>query len=144
MDDNTSLLKKQLLWSKITGIAMSAVAVILVVSLILAGGFMKRVGSLIEKTDRIAERLETTTAQLEDINLNAIGKDLEKISDELSEVDWKGLTDEIGDLTVKAEQSLSIAQKAITDLDITTLNEAIKDLRDVVEPLANLVNKFKN
>ena len=144
MEEDRSLAKQQLLWTKITGIASGAVAVILVVALILAGGFMRRVNSLVEKTDRIAQRLESATAQLEDINLNAIGKDLEKISDELSKVNWGKLTDDINSVAVKAEESLKVAQKAITDLDIETLNEAIKDLRDVVEPLANLVNRFKN
>jgi archaellum component FlaC len=144
MEEDRSLAKQQLLWTKITGIASGAVAVILIVALILAGGFMRRVNSLVEKTDRIAQRLESATAQLEDINLNAIGKDLEKISDELSKVNWGKLTDDINSVAVKAEESLKVAQKAITDLDIETLNEAIKDLRDVVEPLANLVNRFKN
>ncbi|MBQ3921037.1 MAG: hypothetical protein II689_02245 [Firmicutes bacterium] len=144
MEEDRSLAKQQLLWTKITGIASGAVAVILVVALILAGGFMRRVNSLVEKTDRIAQRLESATAQLEDINLNAIGKDLEKISDELSKVNWGKLTDDINSVAVKAEESLKVAQKAITDLDIETLNEAIRDLRDVVEPLANLVNRFKN
>ena len=96
------------------------------------------------KADQIAVQLDATASQLKDVDWESVGKNLETISNDLSAVDWLGLTEDISEMTAEAENSLQIAQKAITDLDIDTLNEAITELRDVIRPLANLVNRFSN
>ena len=40
-------------------------------------------------------------------------------------------------------QTISDAISGINEIDIATLNEAIQDLKDAVEPFANLMNRFK-
>ena len=40
-------------------------------------------------------------------------------------------------------QTISDAISGINEIDIETLNEAIQDLKDAVEPFANLMNRFK-
>ncbi len=142
MEDNVMLMKKQLLWSKATTILLAVMTVLLIILLIVFGTFTHHLDSLVKQADAIAQQLEATAEQLEDVDWEGVGKNLETISNDLSAVDWLKLTDDIGNMAVEAENSLRIAQKAIDDLNIETLNEAITELRDVIRPLANLVNRF--
>ena len=142
MDETVRLMKKQLFWSRLTGILFAVMTVLLVIALLLFSSFLRQAGDLVAKADEIAVQLDSTASQLKDVDWESVGKNLETISDDLSAVDWLGLTDDIGKMATEAENSLQIAQKAITDLDIETLNEAITELRDVIKPLANFVNRF--
>ena len=142
MDETVRLMKKQLFWSRLTGVLFAVMTALLIVALVLFSNFLRQAGDLVTKADEIAVQLDSTAAQLKDVDWESVGKNLETISDDLSAVDWLGLTDDIGKMATEAENSLQIAQKAITDLDIETLNEAITELRDVIRPLANLVNRF--
>ena len=142
MEDTVLLMKKQLFWSKLTGIMCVVIALILIAALAVFGTFIHRIDNLVKEADQIAQQLEATATQLEDVDWESVGKNLESISNDLSAVDWLKLTDDLGKMAVEAETSLKIAQQAIDDLDIETLNESITNLRDVVRPLANLVNKF--
>ena len=144
MDETVRLMKKQLFWSRLTGVLFAVMTVLLIVALVLFSNFLRQAGDLVAKADEIAVQLDSTAAQLKDVDWESVGKNLETISDDLSAVDWLGLTDDIGKMATEAENSLQIAQKAITDLDIETLNEAITELRDVIRPLANFVNRFGN
>ena len=144
MDETVRLMKKQLFWSRLTGVLFAVMTALLIVALVLFSNFLRQAGDLVAKPDEIAVQLDSTAAQLKDVDWESVGKNLETISDDLSAVDWLGLTDDIGKMATEAENSLQIAQKAITDLDIETLNEAITDLRDVIRPLANFVNRFGN
>ena len=144
MDETVRLMKKQLFWSRLTGVLFAVMTALLIVALVLFSNFLRQAGDLVAKADEIAVQLDSTAAQLKDVDWESVGKNLETISDDLSAVDWLGLTDDIGKMATEAENSLQIAQKAITDLDIETLNEAITELRDVIRPLANFVNRFGN
>ena len=126
VDETVRLMKKQLFWSRLTGVLFAVMTVLLIIALILFGSFLRQAGDL------------------KDVDWESVGKNLETISNDLSAVNWLGLTEDIGEMTAEAEKSLQIAQKAISDLDIGTLNEAITELRDVIRPLANLVNRFSN
>ena len=142
MEDTFLLMKKQLFWSRVTGVMCVVIAVLLIAALVVFGTFMHRIDNLVREADQIAQQLEATATQLEDVDWEAVGKNLESISNDLSQVDWRKLTDDLGKMAVEAETSLKIAQQAIDELDIETLNESIAQLRDVIRPLANLVNKF--
>ena len=60
----------------------------------------------------------------------------------LSTVNWNGLSKDIGDMATQAQESLATASKAVDELDIETLNKAIRERQTVVEPLAKLVGRF--
>ncbi len=144
MEETVRLMKKQLFWSRLTAVLFALMTVLLIIALVLFGSFLRQAGDLVAKADEIAVQLDATATQLKDVDWESVGKNLETISNDLSAVDWLGLTNDIGKMANEAESSLQIAQKAITDLDIDTLNEAITELRDVIRPLANFVNRFSN
>ncbi len=120
------------------------ITILLVVALAMLGTYMRRFDNLAKQADRTAMQLEAATAEMEKVDWEAVGKSLTILSRDLAVVDWLTLTDQIGDLAVEAETSLQVAQKAIEDLDIATLNEAITELRDVIRPLAMMINRFSN
>ncbi len=142
MEETVIIMKKQLFWSKLTGIMCVVIALLLIGAVAVFGTFMHRIDNLVKEADQIAQQLEATATQLEDVDWESVGKNLETISRDLSAVDWLKLTDDVGKMVVEAENSLQVAQQAIDELDIETLNESITNLRDVIRPLANLVNKF--
>jgi len=144
MDEQyAGLLKKQLFWQKITALLLACLLLVLVVGLILIGGFLSKASNLVMQADSIAARLDSAAAQMTDVDWKSVGENLESISADLSAVDWLDLTDRVGTMAQTAEESLQVAQQAINDLDIETLNEAITELRDVIEPLSKLVNVFR-
>jgi predicted PurR-regulated permease PerM len=142
MEETVVLMRKQLFWSKLTGITCIVIAVLLLAAVTVFGTFMHRIDNLVREADEIARQLEATATQLEDVDWESVGKNLESISKDLSAVDWLTLTDDLGRMAVEAEESLKVAQKAVSDLDIETLNESITELRDVIKPLQTLVNRF--
>ncbi len=63
-------------------------------------------------------------------------ENIEKVSEELSEADIDGLVAEVGDLIGETEKDLALTMEKIDSLDIEELNRAIRNLSDVIEPLA--------
>ncbi len=144
VEDPVFLMKKQLFWSRLTGILFLVITALLIASLVTMGVYMHRFDNLAKQADRTAMQLEAATAEMEKVDWEAVANSLTILSRDLAVVDWLTLTDQIGDLAVEAESSLQVAQKAIEDLDIATLNEAIAELRDVIRPLAMMINRFSN
>ena len=120
-----------------------------------------QVSRIVQRVDDITAQLHRTdwegltsavndlTRGLEDVDLAETVKALDEVSRQLQEIDWIGLNDDLGELLVQAEASLADAQEALTKtsesldaLDIETLNEAISDLKTVIEPLANFTSRF--
>ena len=67
--------------------------------------------------------------------------DLTVISSELADTDIGGMVDNVDHLVTEAQTRLADAADQINDIDIQTLNKAIKDLSDVIAPLANLFGR---
>lgn len=63
--------------------------------------------------------------------VNALVGSLETLSQELAAVDWQTLSANLEQVTKTAEESIAA-------LDITGLNQAIKDLQTAISPLVRL------
>ena len=63
-------------------------------------------------------------------------ENIEKVSEELSDADIDGLIVEVGGLVGTTQEDLGLAMEKIDELNIEELNRAIKNLSDVIEPLA--------
>ncbi len=90
----------------------------------------------------MTENLSELSRQLNEIQWQQISDDLSEVSGKLSDIQWQSLAENIDKTAVTAQESLEKAMKAIDDLDIEGLNEAIEELHTVVEPLANIVKKI--
>lgn len=73
--------------------------------------------------------------------MNTVMEELEMVSEELAEADIAGMLDNVDSLVRSGEAGMEEAVGKIARLDIESLNEAIRDLQAVVEPLARLFGK---
>ena len=99
---------------------------------------------------RMVATANQVTAALEEARIDEVVESLSQVSAQLAQVDWETMGSNINALAVQAQESLVTAEEAlikagetIDEMDIASLNQAIKDLQAVVEPLAKLVGKFK-
>ena len=67
---------------------------------------------------------------------------LETVSDELAAADLEGLVTDVDTLVTASQEGVESAIEKLNTIDIQTLNKAIKDLADLVEPLARVANIF--
>ena len=75
-------------------------------------------------------------------NTQIILSDLQVVTSELAQADLDDMLGNVNHLVVTSEETVNDAMKKIENIDIDTLNKAIQDLSDVVEPLAKFFNVF--
>lgn len=112
--------KRAWIMSLISTIAVMIVAVFIIVY----GAF------LMPKVNRMLAEAETSL------------QNIETITNEVAKVDFEGLIDDVGGLVTTTEKDLEKTMEKIDAIDFEELNQAIKDLGDVIEPLANFFNGF--
>ena len=67
---------------------------------------------------------------------------LEQTSYQLSQVDLQGMVSNVDSLVVSGQQSLEASMAKLNGIDFEALNQAIKDLGAVIEPLAKMTRLF--
>ena len=73
--------------------------------------------------------------------LNTAAEDLTLVSSQLAAVDIQSTVEGLNDTMASAQQSLTQGTAKLEQLDIETLNTAIRDLSEVVAPLARLFGR---
>lgn len=126
-------LKKQLTFTRIFAISGCVLtAALLIVVLLIVPPLMTAMDDAIVALNQAS------------VTLTKVNGTLANVDDALAEVQTNVQTlFEEGGLVGKSSEALSQATDKISRMDIESLNEAIKDLGDVVEPLANFFGKFK-
>lgn len=138
--------KKQLIYLRLITVLLAVMLLALIVLTVFLGRTVRTVESFSPQINSILSNIDAVSESLEQADTEAILRAANELSVNLQEVDWSA----IDTLTEDAQKSLTLAAEAlektievIDALDIPTLNEAITDLRTVVEPLANLVGRFR-
>ena len=152
--------RKILFWNRITAALLLAI-----LSVMAALG--AHLEAACEELTPMLRRVDELTVTLEQIDTAALLDSVNSITDELSDtdvqglvttlhelcatlnsIDWIGLSENINETALDAQESLSTAQTAmdkavaaIDSLDIESLNNAVSELKDVVEPLAALMKR---
>ena len=97
-------------------------------------------------------RIQEVAAQIEDIALQVYGlasqaetvlSNLEVVTQELAEVDLSAMVSNVDSLVTTSQAGVEQAIEKIDNIDFDALNQAIKDLSDVVEPLAKFFKAFR-
>lgn len=104
---------------------ISTIAVIVVAVFILVYGAF-----LMPKVNRMLAEAETSI------------QNIEQITNKVAKVDFEGLIGDVGSLVTTTEKDLESTMKQIEKIDFEQLNNAIQDLSDVVQPLANFFKGF--
>lgn len=122
--------KKRLFWTRVTALATVSILVILLVTVAFTS---IKVADMQDDFDRMIKLADA---------MEGMSDNLASVSEQLEQIDWEGLAVNINLTAEKAQQSMDAALTAIDELDIETLNEAIANLSDVIEPLARFFNTF--
>ena len=85
----------------------------------------------------IGQQAEITLADLQTTLTN-----LEVITAELAEADLGSMADNVDSLVTSSQAGVEQAMEKLNSIDFDTLNRAIRNLSDVVEPLAKFFNVF--
>jgi hypothetical protein len=76
------------------------------------------------------------------VQMEGVMGDLEQTARTLASLDLEGLASNVDSLTVLAQESLQQTMDKLNTIDIETLNKAIGDLAEVIEPLAKFFGMF--
>lgn len=126
----TDLLEKQINSAKKQNLIVSALMLVVAIALIMLtvqlGGILEEANSAIAEITSLTQELRTIleNTQLTELLNNA-----------------NALIEDSGDALTKALESVDEALGTISQIDIETLNGAIADLKNVVEPLAKLFGR---
>ena len=157
-----------LFWEKLrTGLLAAILVVLLVFSVSFAvtanrlSRYESQIADIVDRLDRVSAQLDALdmeaavrtvnemTDALEAVKIAEIVDSLQDVSAQLRTVDWENLAGNVNDLAVQAQESLIAAQEALgkasasmDQIDFEALNQAIADLKTVVEPLAKLAGRF--
>ena len=129
--------KQQLKLARMQCIFSAAAAVCCAVLLIVALCFVPKLLSVVETTEILAARANTVLSDLELVTSDLARADLAQMVDNVTE-----LADQSGEGVAMAKDGVALAVEKIDAIDIDTLNQAIRDFSDVVEPLAKFFNIF--
>lgn len=94
-------------------------------------------GILLLKLLQFIPQLESLVAQAE-----VLLRDLNAVTKELAKLDLSLMVENINDLVVTSQSGVEDALTKINDIDFSALNQAVKDLSDVVKPLADLIKRL--
>ena len=72
----------------------------------------------------------------------AVLTNLEAVTRELSKLDLAPMVENIHGLVETSQSGVEAALGKINDIDFDALNQAVKDLSDIVKPLADLIKRF--
>lgn len=140
MENNREILAKlekharqQLLFTKLLCILCVLVVVCAVV-------LMLAVTEAAEGILELAQPLRSLTGQVQDLALEAetVMEDLGVVAETLAAADLDSIVEKINMLAADSQSAVADAIKKLDTIDIATLNKAIQDLADVVEPLAKV------
>lgn len=82
--------------------------------------------------------VRSLTNQMETVLTN-----LELVTDQLAGMDLGSMVRNVDDLVVTTQEGVEQTMNRLNSIDFETLNQAIKNLSDVVQPLAKFFNTFR-
>jgi len=115
--------KRRESYARLQLIFSGAAAVLLLV-------FVLLLGNIVPEMKELISGLQTVSVQLADVDLESMVTNMDS------------LISNVNSLVADSQTGVSEAIKAIETIDLETLNKAINDFSDVIEPLAKFFNVF--
>ena len=123
--------KKQVFYARLQFLITVVAALCCVVLLLSGMSILPKLQETAVQAEAVLTNLETVTTELAKVDLNSMVQNVDAL---VTDVD--GL---VGTSQVGVEQ----AMEKLNAIDFDALNEAIKDLSDVIDPIARFFNKYK-
>ena len=76
------------------------------------------------------------------VKMETVLENLETVTDQMADMDLATMVKNVDDLVVTSQAGVEQAMDQLNAIDFNTLNRAIDDLADVVDPLAKFFNVF--
>ena len=136
--------RQQLLFTKILCGIFALVLVCILVLTVAISGAAKQLVAVIAPLEDAVGQVEDVAAQVNNMTGQAeiIMDNMEAVTQTLADADLGGMVENVNTLTTESQSVVTEAMKKLDTIDIITLNKAIQDLADVVEPLAKVSNFF--
>ena len=122
--------RRQLLFIKVLCVLCAFLLVCTVVLTLSITGAVKQVLTIAQPLQQMADQAGTVLANLDNV------------AQELADADLGSMVENVNTLTSDSQTAVTEAIEKLDTIDIETLNKAIQDLADVVEPLAKVSNFF--
>ena len=76
------------------------------------------------------------------VKMETVLENLETVTDQMADMDLATMVKNVDDLVATSQAGVEQAMDQLNAIDFNTLNRAIDDLADVVDPLAKFFNVF--
>lgn len=123
--------RKQVLYARAQFVFTLVAAVCCIVLMIAGIQLLPKLREAAVQAETVLTNLETVTAELANVDLNGMVENMDAL---VTNVDGLVASSQAG-----VEQTL----EKIQAIDLDALNNAIKDLSDVIDPIAKFFNKYK-
>lgn len=136
--------RRQTLIGKIRCGLSAVSAVCFVVILILACTLVPQVKDILSQADGLISQGDEIVLQATGVmeQMETVLTNLEDTTRQLAEVDLESMVTDVDTLVLTGQDSLEKTMEKLDTIDLKTLNQAIKNLSDVIEPLAKFFNLF--
>ena len=135
------LLHEQNRYAKWQCILIATAALCCVGIFVLVLTLMPQIRAVTAQMNTVLTDLEAVTGQLEG-ELDTILSNLSTVTDEMARADLEGMVADVDSFVTTGQKAVEQATEKLNIIDFETLNRAIEDLADVVEPLAKFFNVF--
>lgn len=144
MENNMAIIEKIEKHSRIQLWFTGALCILCIVSLICMLVLTASITGAANEILTLVEPLQEVTAQVQDMAQEAdtVMGNLNTVTQALADADLGSMVDNVNALTADSQTVVTAALEKLDTIDIDTLNKAIEDLADVVEPLAKVSNFF--
>ena len=114
--------------------------ILAIAAICMAAAFLISLAIVVPKVFNFIGSLEETIIEVDNllVDVNSITKDVHDLADNVNE-----LVDNTNNMVTENMGAITEIVQSINEVDFDTLNKAITDLSDVVEPLGNMVRFFK-
>ena len=135
--------RQQALLGKILCVLCAAVLICSLVMTVAVTGAASQLMAVVTPLQNVAGQIEDVAGQVQAMTGQAetIMDNMEVVTQSLADADLGTMVENVNMLAAESQTVVSDAMEKLDTIDIDTLNKAIKDLSDVVEPLAK-VSKF--
>ena len=131
IEDMEKANRKQVTYARLQFI-FSIVAAVCCMALLLSGmKVLPRLQETAAQAEVVLSNLETVTSELADSNLSSMVENVD------------ALVENVDGLVSTSQSGVEQTIEKINAIDFEALNAAIKDLSDVIEPIAKFINTFK-
>lgn len=130
--------RKQARYLKITAVLALAAVVCFAGIFLLVYDFLPQINGIVTQLGDVMTQLPGMVSQMELVLDN-----LETVTTELAAVDFGSLIDGVNTLVQTGQDGLTGTVEKLETIDFDSLNKTIKDLAEVVEPLAKFFKSFR-